>query len=297
MRRQGPGPQDRPTLAPIASTLAVVLAFASTLFNPAGANAGGTARLFEATAGADVALPRTCADDAGERAIVRDVREDATLVMSDGRIAGLVGIDLPRPSLDDGQKGRARAKAAHNFLTDLVAGEEVWLHHSGRRYDRYGRALAEIVRGRDGRWIQGTLVAAGAARVRMNADHPTCTKTLLALEKAARDRRLGNWKDLWYRTFRADDPLLLDHLGRFEIVEGRVRSVGRGRDRVYLNFGTHWTTDFTIMIPDRDLPRFRATPNDPESLRGRVVRVRGMLRSEGGPAIYGTHPDMIEIVE
>lgn len=286
----------KPVFCPMLRALAAIVVILSVLFAPADTKAGDAAPIFVEPADRVANGPPPCAGDAGEEAVVRAVHEDGTLALANGLTANLAGIDLPRPALDE-SKASPRAAAARRFVAGLVEGEKVRLFYSGRRHDRHGRALAEIVRVRDGRWVQGALVASGVARVRVTPDHPGCAKALLALEAGARNRRLGNWSDSWYRVFRAGDPDLIDHRGRFEIVEGRVRSVGRGRDRVYLNFGARWTTDFTIMIVNRDLPRFRATPKDPDRLRGRTIRVRGMLRSEGGPAIYALHPDMIEIVQ
>ncbi len=277
--------------------VAAVLCALSVVLVPAAAKADDKAPVFVEPPDRVAIGPPACAGEAGEEVVVRAVHEDGSLALSNGLTADLVGIDLPRPPLDESTDGRARAAAVHRFLTRLVEGEQVRLFYSGRRRDRHGRALAEIIRARDGRWVQGALVASGAARVRIHPDHPGCAKALLALEAGARKRRLGNWTDSWYRVFRADDPDLIDRQGRHEIVEGLVLSVGRGRDRVYLNFGARWKTDFTIMIVNRDLPRFRATAKDPDRLRGRTIRVRGMLRSEGGPAIYALHPDMIEIVQ
>jgi micrococcal nuclease len=38
------------------------------------------------------------------------------------------------------------------------------------------------------------------------------------------------------------------HEGSFQIVEGRIESAALKQNRIYLNFGKDWKTDFTISI-------------------------------------------------
>ena len=67
------------------------------------------------------------------------------------------------------------------------------------------------------------------------------------------------------------------------------------RDRLYLNFGPDYRTDFTIAIARRDLKLF-GRDFDGKALEGKTLRVRGWLKSVNGPMIEATHPEQIEMV-
>ena len=242
-----------------------------------------------------------CTKGGGEADRVIGIGADGTLLLASGRVVRLGGIDLPKWPLSGAAKPGWRAGRTYRHLSERVAGRAVRLWFGRRRRDRHGRLLAQVATMDDGAgvraWLQGALVAAGMARVRIDPDHLACAAQLLRLERIARKRRLGYWKDMWYRVYRAGDPELVARSGDFVVVEGRVLAVGRGREWTYLNFGRRWKTDFTIMIANGNLRRFEKSPKAPEMLRGRRVRVRGTLKSMNGPAIDVAHPEMIEIVE
>ena len=87
------------------------------------------------------------------------------------------------------------------------------------------------------------------------------------------------------------------HLGGFELVEGRVIDVAVVRKRVYLNFGADWRSDFTVTIAPRTRRLFEAEGIDPNAYEGRMLRVRGWVKSYNGPLIEATHPEQIEVLE
>jgi hypothetical protein len=70
----------------------------------------------------------------------------------------------------------------------------------------------------------------------------------------------------------------------------------RVRDRIYLNFGPDWRTDFTVSIETRLLKTFEKAALDPMDLKGRKIRVRGWIESRNGPSIDVTHPEQIEVL-
>ena len=69
------------------------------------------------------------------------------------------------------------------------------------------------------------------------------------------------------------------------------------RDRIFLNFGADWRTDFTATLASKDRRTFLAAGIDPMTLDGRRVRVRGWLYDRNGPAIDLTHPEQLEILD
>ena len=118
------------------------------------------------------------------------------------------------------------------------------------------------------------------------------------LEAAARASWRGIWRESGHGVKRAGDVEQLNRLAdTFQIVEGRVLSVGRAGTRVYLNFGSRWSRDFTLVAASARLARFRAAGVDLETLAGRRVRVRGWLERRGGPMIEIEDPEQIELAE
>ena len=69
------------------------------------------------------------------------------------------------------------------------------------------------------------------------------------------------------------------------------------RKRGYVNFGEDWKTDSTIAIAPREAKLFGPDGEDTLALKGRIVRVRGWIKSFNGAMIEATHPEQIEVFE
>jgi len=235
----------------------------------------------------------------GPSARVTSVIDGDTVTIADpidgAREIRLVGIQAPKLPL--GRKNfpewplAPEAKAA---LEALVGGKRVILEFGETRIDRHGRLLAHLYTD-DGIWVQGAMLQTGMARVYTFPDNRARAAEMYALEAEARAARRGIWTHPYYAV-RTPDALTKD-IGTFQVIEGQVLDAARVRERVFLNFGPNWRTDFTITIPTKALARFRTTGLDPPALKGRTVRVRGWLKRENGPMIEATHPEQIEIVK
>ncbi len=231
----------------------------------------------------------------GEATVVEVIDGD-TVLLDDGEEVRLVGIQAPklalgRPDFD----AWPLAPEAREALADLVLGRRVGLAYGGRRRDRHDRLLAHLVRIDDGRWVQGALLDAGLARVYSFRDNRAAVADMLAHERRARARRRGIWAEPYYRVRAAGEAGAGLH--SFQLIEGRVRAAAVVRGRGYLNFGEDWREDFTITIAPRDRRRFEAAGAIVEDYEGRLVRVRGWIKSFNGPMIEATHPEQIEILE
>lgn len=284
-RHRSPGsrpPDVRPPGAPASRAAAALLA----LCLAAGPAPGPPAAAAE--------LPAALAP--GGSAEVIAVIDGDTLVLDDGREVRLVGLQAPKLPL--GRPGFAawpRAAEAKAALAGLTLGRRVRLAYGGRRGDRYGRVLAQLFDAETGAWVQGALLAAGMARVYSFADNRALVAEMLALERAARAAGRGIWGDPFYAPRSA--AAAGAHLGGFELVEGRVLEAAAVRGTVYLNFGADWRSDFTVAIRPAALETFAAAGVDPLAYAGRLIRVRGWLKSYNGPMIEATHPEQIEVLE
>ncbi|MGE0045433.1 MAG: thermonuclease family protein [Hyphomonadaceae bacterium] len=167
-------------------------------------------------------------------------------------------------------------------------------------------ALAQVyVQSEGGRWIwvQQAMLVEGLARVRTRKENFARADDLLAAEAQARAERRGLWALRDYRILT--DAAAVEQAstlpnrcgeGPFLIVEGRVRQVSANDERVYLNFGEDYRTDFTIGIYGEDVADWSGRGPAFASYEGQRVRVRGRAANRGGPLICADHPEQIEIL-
>ena len=231
---------------------------------------------------------------AGGNAKAVEIVDGDTLVLDDGREVRLVGIQAPKLPLGrKGFKPWPLAEEAKQALGRLALGKTLQLAYGGQDRDRHRRTLAHLF-DTEGAWIQGALLELGLARVYSFADNRALVPEMLALEAEARAARRGIWAHPFYAVRAAAEAER--HIGGFELVEGRVLEVAIVRGRAYLNFGADWREDFTVTLAPAERRRFEAEGFAPETYRGRLVRVRGWLKSYNGPMIEATHPEQIEVI-
>jgi micrococcal nuclease len=217
---------------------------------------------------------------------VADVLGGDRLVLADGRSIRLAGLRLPAGNASLAEQARAK-------LTSLLAGHAVRLGTTAAPIDRYGDLVAQVERD-DGQWLQGALLEEGLALVQTGPGDSARAAAMLALERSARERRLGLWADPALGP--QDAARLADAIGSFQIVQGRVRRVARAGDYVYLNFGADWRSDFTIRVLAEIEDRFEQAGLDLRKLAGRRIEVRGFVLDAGGPLIELSGPEQIQIL-
>jgi len=242
--------------------------------------------------------PAASNDGAGAQMVAEVVAviDGDTVVFQGGQEVRLVGIQAPKLAL-----GRASfppwplAQEAKSTLQDLVLKRRVEVHLAPVGEDRYGRLLARLRRLDDGLWVQDEMVKRGLARVYSLRDNRVLARPLLALEGPARDAQKGIWGWPFYAVRRAQDSGA--DIGTFQMIEGRIVDTARVKNRIYLNFGDNWRTDFTIKVNRADERLFRQAGIDLLALKGVRVRVRGWVRSRNGPMVELDHPERLERLE
>ena len=117
---------------------------------------------------------------------------------------------------------------------------------------------------------------------------------LLALEAEARGARRGLWALPEFRVITSNEAIR--HLDSFQLVQGRVRNVDRKAGRTFVNFGEDWRSDFTVEIAARLRRHLAAVGLDPADYQGKMVRVRGWIKSRNGPLIELVQPEQIEVI-
>jgi endonuclease YncB( thermonuclease family) len=236
----------------------------------------------------------------GPKGIVTEIVDGDTLLLDNGLVVRLVGIQAPHLALGrTGFTDWPMGEDARQALQAIALKKTVMLAYGGAEKDRYGRSLAQVfITDETGLvWVQEAMIKAGMARAYGFADNRACLLELLATEGRARLERVGIWGDSYYSVRRADRPAaLLDLEGHYELVEGRVLLAEAGQGVVFLNFGRFWKEDFTAVIDRAGLKLFAEAGIDPTKLGGALVRVRGWVDIKDGPRIEVTHPEQIEIL-
>ncbi len=231
----------------------------------------------------------------GGAAQVVGVVDGATVLLAGDVRVRLAAVEpLPIAVTSDGSRPGRAAQRARAALAALVDGRTVRWMHGNQIRDRHGRVTAQLVRD-DGVWVQGALVLEGAVRVRTLPGDRAAAEDLLRLERTARGRGDGLWSDPGFAVRAADRAERF--LNRFALVEGRVTAAATVRGRGYLNFGTDWTTDFTISAAPSAMRLFARDGLTWAQYQGRPVRVRGWLYEFDGPRIDVTHPEQIEVLD
>jgi endonuclease YncB( thermonuclease family) len=241
---------------------------------------------------------RDCGGKSEALAEVARVIDGRSFLLADGREVRLAAIEIPLAVPGDEDEGRVRAAlAAKTALETLLLHREV--HLFALSPDRYGRLVAyAFIRTSSGEaLVQHELVAAGHALVSPTVSAATCRIYLRNAERDARNGGLGLWGDPYYAVKAANDPAdVLVEQGRFALVQGKVMSVRESGGIVYVNFGHHWSEQFTVTLLKRNERIFASAGLTPKALAGRSVEVRGWVEERGGPAIEVSRPEQIEIV-
>lgn len=222
-----------------------------------------------------------------------------TLRLDDGSDVRLIGALAPRASDAGADRGAWPAEQnAIRALSDMILGKSVKLAYRGRRADRYGRHLAHlfVMFGGQETWVQGELLAAGAARMYGLPGSVACGPEMLAHETLARSARRGLWSSAIYRPKPAHlVALLMSKRSRFEIVEGVVATVSRTKSGVYLNFGSDWKSDFTARIAKDVLSANPDLNRSLAGIEGKTIAVRGWIERRNGPMIDIRDPAQFEL--
>lgn len=200
------------------------------------------------------------------------------LRLADGRVVRLAGVELPGAAGD----------------WDAWSQGPVRLEPDPPPRDRWGRLRAQV-HGPTG-WLQAELVRRGEAVVAPQEDvAEAALAALLALEREARAARRGIWSG------GSVGPWPAERVGAaalgYVLVEGRVASVARAGDFVYLNYGRRWREDFTARAEAKLARRLEKAGQGLAGLEGRNLLVRGTLFFENGPMVELVHPAQIEVLE
>lgn len=253
-----------------------------------------------ALAGAAPARAACSLDPSLERTVARVV-DGETLALDDGTEVRLIGALAPRAGDVRAQPGRwPPEQATVGALERLVLGRTVSLAFPGDRTDRYGRLQAHVfvTVGTERVWLQAELLQRGLARAyRLRGPSP-CIRELISWERRARTAGVGLWASPAYRVRSAyASRRLRSDTATYQLVRGRVRRVGTGRSRIYLNLKARAWPGMTVSVARSDRDGVAALGGDLHSLVGRTVLARGWIEQRRGPAIDASGAGFVELLE
>ncbi|MGQ9476646.1 MAG: thermonuclease family protein [Actinomycetota bacterium] len=120
-----------------------------------------------------------------EEAVVSQVIDGDTVVLSDGRTVRYLGIDTPEAEEPFYQEAQERNR-------QLVLGKTVTLQKGLRDVDQYGRILRYVYA--DGYFVNAELVAEGYASAYIFDPDDWYSPVLVQLEQYAKMCKIGMWK-------------------------------------------------------------------------------------------------------
>lgn len=159
-----------------------------------GACAGGRALAFVLVAATLAACgPKLDGLEKGETGKAAEVRDGDTLVMADGLVVHLAGVEAPRGD-------QPRAKEARAALEKLVVHRDVQLAYGGQKRVRDAAVAHVFARTEGGRWVwvQQALLLAGDTRVHTRRENVARLAEMRTAEEAARKVRRGLWADPYF---------------------------------------------------------------------------------------------------
>lgn len=199
--------------------------------------------------------------------VARAAIDGDTILLSDGRLVRLIGVNAPELASRDGERAaEPLAQAAQAKLQTLLADNPLQLRFERERHDRYGRLLAHVfARDRD---VQAELLRAGLVAAIAIPPNTAQVEEYFALEREARRRRLGLWREPYYAPI--DAAALRARDTGFRFIYGRVRAVQARRYGTFLELAPR----VSLYIPRADARNF-ATPLT--AMSGKMLSARGWL--------------------
>lgn len=234
---------------------------------------------------AGAATPPECRSATARQDTLEAIGPRGELVLGSGGRAVLSGLRWPDAT--------ESAAAASGWLT-RHRGRPLTLVRRGEP-DRWGRERVDALVEDEAVDLAGGLVVAGLAQVDAGEADALCRPALLGLENAARIAKRGVWQAP-ARDAR-DGAALSAEAGRFVVAEGRIVNVGERPARTYLDFVRRGETGLTVTVSKRTWRHLAERGLSAAGLRGRRVRVRGVVEMWRGPTLDIASADMIEVLD
>jgi hypothetical protein len=160
----------------------------------------------------------------------------------------------------------------------------------------YAPSVSATLAGEGDRWGRGSELSAGtrlellqSGQAQLMPEIYTPTEQDWAAESTARQNKLGLWAQACCQPL---DALGKIPLQQWRIIMGKVYSVSKRRNVVFINFALDWREDFTLILKPALAKKLQV-----ESWTGKSIEARGWTEWYFGPAIRIAAPAQIRLLE
>jgi endonuclease YncB( thermonuclease family) len=232
--------------------------------------------------------PASCAYSPQEIVQITKINSDNSIQLDDGRVIKLAGID---------ETSRSILSKTYLLLNQLTPSAQIKISTGGVK-DRWGRIGAHVFitpnEAQEQAWLQGFLLQFGHSRLSLEAHTDPCIQAMKALETEAINQKQGLWAENFAIIESSNAAELLKRRGELVHIRGSIVGIGETRTVYYLNFGTSWQKDLSIVILKRHMKLFDEQSLSPRSLDRKQVYIRGIVDGDVGPRLEVSRPDQIE---
>ncbi|MCF7893345.1 MAG: thermonuclease family protein, partial [Candidatus Omnitrophica bacterium] len=226
---------------------------------------------------------------------VKEVIDGDTIILSNGKHLRYIGIDTPETRVKKGNKfvydPQPFSREAAQFNKKLVEGKNVRIEFDIDKKDRYGRLLGYCFT--DGTFVNKKLIEEGYAVLYTYPPNIKYVESLAEAQKYARKNDKGMWGV--YQTINHKQAHRF--INQIRTIKGKVLTTYKSNKCTYLNFGSNYRTDFTVVIFNKDLDYFQKKGINPlDFYRGKLIEVSGKIREYNGPEIIVSSPEEIRVI-
>jgi micrococcal nuclease len=226
---------------------------------------------------------------------VKEVIDGDTIILSTGEHLRYIGIDTPETRVKKGNKfvydPQPFSREATQFNKKLVEGKIVKIEFDLVRKDRYGRLLGYCFIG--GTFVNKKLIEEGYAVLYTYPPNLKYVDSLAESQKYARKNDKGIWGV--YQTINHKQAHKF--INQIRTIKGKVLNTYKSDKCTYLNFGSNYKTDFTVVIFNNSLDYFHKKGINPvDFYPGKLVEVSGKIREYNGPEIIINSPEEIRVI-
>ncbi len=227
---------------------------------------------------------------------VSKVIDGDTIRLSNGKLLRYIGIDTPELHTKKGKQfiyePQPFAEEAKEYNRKLVEGKSVRLEFDVQKEDKYARLLGYCFVGDV--FVNAKLLEEGYAVLYTYPPNVKYTEQFREAQSIARNEKRGLWGS--YETITSEQAA--SFIGQIRTVQGKVLSTYQSAKCVYLNFGSDYKTDFTVVIFNNSFGAFNQQGINPVSFyRGKTVEVSGRIREYNGPEIIVNAPYEITVIK
>ncbi len=226
---------------------------------------------------------------------VTEAIDGDTVLLENGRTVRYIGLDTPEIRMRSGdewiESPAGFALPAKEFNRRLVEGKYVRVEFDLETRDIYGRLLGYVFC--DDTFVNEQLLKQGYAVLYTYPPNIKYVDTFLAAQREARRNARGLWGA--YEVIGVGEAARW--IGHIRTVRGKVIKTHQSEKVVYLNFGSDWRTDFTVVIFRNSLRYFYDQDIDPvDFYPGRTVEVTARIREYNGPEMIVNTPEEILVL-